>query len=301
MNALPRHIQRQLDEANALEASLAQRAAFADQPATSVAALMAPAAEIPTPVPPVSPVVLHAATEAPKDDFEHKYRVLQGMYEADITRVKANQRDLDTRLAAIERAPAATPAQPNEQDLDKFGADLIDMVKRYAEGQQAGVEARLIALEQKVGVVQSQAAATTKKSFLQELASMVPDFKEINADQRWLVWLGAVDDVYGVPRQAALDDAQAKGDVVRVANVFKAFRASLPVAPEPDVGLAQQVQPSSVGNPPAPRVPTKQTITQKAITDFYNDVSRGKYSGRQAEADALEMQINLAVAENRVV
>ena len=153
VQALPRNVQRQLDEATALEAGLAQQIESAAKPAQSVRALLDPALAPASQQPVAHVQSATAAPGAPKDDFEHKYRVLQGMYEADVRKATARQNALDARLAAIEAAPPATTAtaQPNKDDLDKFGADLIDMVKRYAENEMQGLKDRVTAVEQKVG------------------------------------------------------------------------------------------------------------------------------------------------------
>jgi hypothetical protein len=302
---LPKHVQKQLDDANALEAHVNAQLAEQAAPAQSVAELVAP-----LPTEPQTPTVAAPPPPAPqgekKDDFEHKYRVLQGMYEADVKQVKAGQRQLQAELAALKTARETPPPQetrqPDPKDVETFGADLIEMVKRYAEAQQAEVNRRLAVLEQTVGMVRQQATATSADQFFTKLRTLVPDFDAVNADERWLIWLGQVDPMFGVPRQAAVDDAQAKGDVGRLANLFAAFKATLPRAPEPDETLLQQVTPQSSGRSQEPaRVQVKRTITEKAINSFFRDVQQGKYLGREAEAAAAETEINLAVAEGRVV
>lgn len=301
---LPKRVARELAAAEA------QELAFQTARAEHIAPAIQNVSELVEPLPvephaPVTPTVAAPAAPpvAPKEDFEHKYRVLQGMYEADVKVVKVAQRELDVRLTAVETAAptAAAPPQMDQKDIDTFGADLIAMVKRYAEGQQAGTEARLTALEQKVGVVSERAEINAEQVFFEKLAALVPDAETINADPRWLAWLGTNDPIYGVPRQAALDNARSQLDVVRVSNIFGAFKASLPAPAAPDTtALSEQINPQGVGNPPP--VPARPAVylSEKSITDFYNDVGRGLYAGREAEMNAKENQINLAVAEGRV-
>jgi hypothetical protein len=301
---LPKRVQADLDAANALEARIqAERAEPAANTAQRVEDLVhasAPAA----PEPQIPPVVAPPAAppEPAKPDFEHKFNVLQGMYKADVTRVKDQLKELGTEIERLKQAPAAPAAapQPNEKDIETFGADLIEMVKRYAEGQQAQVNARLDALEQKVSGVASAAVRSAKQVFFDKLRQLVPDMEAINADERWLVWLGELDAAFGLPRQAALDDAQEKLDAPRVAGMFAAFRKALPVPPPPP-SLEDQIAPHTAGTPlPVPDAP-KQLIGTKAIDAFYNDVGRGRYVGREAEMTRIEANINLAIAEGRVV
>jgi hypothetical protein len=45
---------------------------------------------------------------------------------------------------------------------------------------------------------------------------------------------------------------------------------------------------------------SKVLLTEKQITDFYNDVARGRYRGREAEQQRIETEINNAISEGRV-
>jgi hypothetical protein len=44
-----------------------------------------------------------------------------------------------------------------------------------------------------------------------------------------------------------------------------------------------------------------QMVSSKFIQNFYADVMRGKYKGREADQARIESQINQAAAEGRVV
>jgi hypothetical protein len=140
---------------------------------------------------------------------------------------------------------------------------------------------------------------TLEQQFYATLEGLVPDWQEINADDRWLAWLSEVDPVYGAPRQAALDQARAALDAKRVANVFKAFKAALPVKVQET--LQSQVAPSSVGTPAPVSAPeAKPIISSKFIERFYRDQAQGKYTGREAEFNQIEAQINDAARDGRI-
>ena len=85
----------------------------------------------------------------------------------------------------------------------------------------------------------------------------------------------------------------------QVANVFNAFKNAQPVPIAPP-SLENQITPEGAGNPAPQLAPAKPILSEKAITAFYNDMGRGRYVGREAEATALEDIINQAVAEGRV-
>ena len=81
--------------------------------------------------------------------------------------------------------------------------------------------------------------------------------------------------------------------------MFNAYAASLPVVPVAP-SLDSQLTPNGAGNPTLPVAAAKPILSAAAITAFYNQISRGEYVGREAEAEAIEAQINTAVAEGRV-
>lgn len=305
--SLPKRVQAELQAAEALETQLQEQRAAAPGVVFSVADLIAapsapnePPSEpqqvvVPEPVPPSAPV-------PPKDDFEHKYRVLQGMYEADVKRLRTTVESIAGELRQIKEKPAAPPAEAtpaDPKDIENFGADLIAMVQRYVEQRFVGVENRVIALEAQVNGVTQQTAVTAEQTFYASLDQLAPGWRDINTSERWLAWLNDVDPVYNVPRQAALDRAFGKKDAPQVATIFKEYAKTIPAAPAPS-SLANQVAPSGVASVVPLAAPAKPIIAEKAITDFYRDLGQGRFRGREKEADAIEAEINAAVAEGRV-
>lgn len=305
-----KRVQADLQAAEALEAQL-QAPTSGAPVVTSVADLVAPPAANPPPNEPTqqqAPVEPVAQPAPPKEDFEHKYRVLQGMYSADVASTKKQLSEMERRFAGVvdelttlkARETSAAPAPAvDSKDVENFGADLVEMVQRHMDKVLALVNTRLGTLEQKVNGVTQQTALTQEQQFYATLGTLVPDWKEINVDQRWLAWLAQEDPVYGAPRQAALDVAHQRMDPVRVASVFKAFKDGLPPPPAPS-SLADQVAPSGAASVVPVATPPKPFLSEKAINDFYRDLGRGFYAGREAEANQIEAEINAAVAEGRV-
>lgn len=301
MNHLPQRVQDDLKHAEALEAAEAAARAQARPPVLSLADLTAPPAPV-EPSPPATPAVAPAAPVQDDAKIEHKYRVLQGMYEADVRRMRETVEALRGEIKALREAPAAAPApaaQLDPKDVEAFGEDMMDMVRRYITAAVAAVEQRLLALESSVGDVTKDTAQTKEAQFYALLTQLVPDWRAVNASEGWLQWLGVEDSVYGVARQAALDAAFKRLDAPQVAKIFKAYVASIPPKPETPT-TDDQITPSTAGNAaPTPQAP-KPILSERAITAFYNDKARGVYAGREAEAQALEAQIDAAVAEGRV-
>ena len=307
--SLPKRVQAELQAAEALETQLQEQRQAAPPTVQTVAELAAPPAANEPPSAPQQTAAPPAPAPAPAKDYKQQYDTLKGMYSADVTALKRQLSEVTGQLAtmaeqfqSMRQAQAAAPAtapSADPKDVENFGQDLIEMVQRYVEQRTTNVEDRVAALEASVNGVSQQAKVTQEQTFYATLTQLIPAWREINADQRWLAWLGEVDPVYGAPRQAALDGAFQRWDAPRVAAVFRAFVESLPATPPPE-SLADQVAPTSVASVAPTPAPPKQLLSEKFINNFYRDFGRGHYAGREAEARRIEAEIDQAVAEGRV-
>lgn len=301
--ATPQIVQRQLDAAESLQQSMLAPAETPQETASEV--VEAP----PAPAP------------APSDNWEHKFKTLQGKYNSEIPELRAQNRTYESQLGqltqqvnALTEAAKASTAKPAEktradpQDIESFGADMIDMVQRYAAQSfgaikdefgsfAAKLDARVADLEGRVQGVTQRTAATLEEQFYATLTKLVPDWQAVNQDQKFLDWLAEVDPVYEVPRQLGLNQAHKALNATHAAKVFQTYKATLPTKP----ALSAQVAPrsSTAAQMQAPQGP-RQAITKKQIHDFFLSKAQGRFLGREAEAQRIESDINLAVAENRV-
>lgn len=311
---LPRNVQRQLDEA---EAQLKSQAPIESTAITDPAQLVVtPPAPAPAPVaepapPPPAP--------APTENWEQKFRTLQGRFNAEIPELRARETALNSRVAALTEqisALAKAPTKPepvvDPRDSQQFGEDMVEMVQRNARqvydalraefsqlAEQLG--ARVAELETKVGGVTKQTEQTLEDSFYSTLGDQVPDWKQINELQGWLDWLAEIDPVYGLPRQAALDSAYQRLDARRVVAIFKQFKDAQKRTAPPS--LESQLTPASGGSAPAPTPAAgpKPVLSQKFLQTFYGDVAKGRYASRPQEQQRIEAEINLAAQEGRIV
>lgn len=317
--ALPKAIQRQADEAAAAEAVIAQQVQQASEVVVTDPSQLKPANEQPS-APPAVETQAPPPPAPPAEDWQQKYRSLQGMFAQKTSELQSQNKQYESQLALLQQQiqalsqtraqeEAKAKAEADPKDVENFGADMVDMVQRYAErvfqsmatqfgAKVADFETRLKTLEQQVTGVSDRTNLTLEQQFYATLKSLVPDWENINKDERWLAWLADVDPVYGAPRQAALDAAHQKFDVERVANVFKAFKASAPAKPQSS--LANQVAPSGAAATAPIAPPAKQVLSSKFVEKFYNDLAKGRYVGREAEAASIEAEINTAAAEGRI-
>jgi hypothetical protein len=268
---------------------------------------------------------------APKDDsksdWEHKYNSMKGRYDrAESTISGLNQRisQLEALLARAQ-SEQPKPQQPtpdltfksiSKDERETYGDDFLDVAARAAQEKLnpeiAELKAKLARLEGTVGNV----AETTQRSAAQSvnayLDEQVPNWRQLNRDDKFLAWANLPDPLSGGIRITMLRDAHAKGDAQRVARFFQGFLADeAATAPavtvlKPDasnkVPLENFAAPGRATAPAATSAPVeKETITRAQIAAFYADVNRGKYRGNTAEKDRLEQMIFQAEAEGRIV
>lgn len=321
--ALPKNVQRQLAEAEALQQGLQEQAANAPQNVVLDVSALAAAAPAPAPAPAAPSIPAPAPTPAPAsaEDWQQRFKTLQGMYNADAakfaTQLKVYQAQLSTmgeQIQALTEAAKAKPAEPakvDPRDASQFGEDLVEMVNRYATrafeqmraefGQYAqSLDGRVKELEARVTGVSGQTAETLKQIFYADLTKSVPEWRQINQMPQWLEWLGEEDELYGMTRQDALDDAHGKLDAKRVTAIFNRFKTDVLVR-QPNLET-QMAPPSGASASPAPAQATApQMISAQVINQLYLDFAKGKYKGREDEFARLEAEINMAIAQGRVV
>lgn len=254
----------------------------------------------------------------PTSDWEHKYKVLQGMFNKQASQAKELQRtaaELQAQLAqrASERQPYQQLQSPvvDASDADNFGQDVMDMVHRVAAQHVAqavlaveriaqNLSARVHNLEQGVEGVTAASAATAEQMFFERLVADVPNWEAINHDQGFIEWLNDVDPLLGDTRMSALTAARSALDSARVAYIFKTFLREVEQAGAKAASpLAKQLTPRAAASA-APVSNSKPTVSERDIVAFYTDVAKGLYHGREAEAARIENEFNLALAEGRV-
>lgn len=236
--ALPPAIQRQLDEAAAIEKQLFSTPAPEGNTETEAVADPAPAEPVAVETPVVQPESV--AQKSEEDTYRRRYEVLQGKFDAEVPRLHAQLRDATARLEqafdeikTLRETKASEPvATAPDTDAETFGEDLTavidrratNMAKTMVKAEVAPILDYVRKLEAQLGNVNEQVAETAQDRFLTNLRGIVPDYEAVNADQGFLNWLGDVDPVYGVPRQVALDAAANRLDAAQVANVFNAYK-----------------------------------------------------------------------------
>lgn len=325
MSNVPEQVRRQAERANELLNQA--NGTPGDPPAEPV--IQEPQVQEPAepPAPEPTPAATPAeptpapAPAAPSDDWQQKYRTLQGVFSAEQGRWNAEKKVFETRITALESAaaaqPAPAPAAPapkfDEKDIETYGPELMEMVSRQAqamasqiiEQRMAELKPQLEQTREQVTNVATHVYRSNEEKFYGELAKEVPDWEAVNTDQRWLNWLAEVDPLSGVARQVYLDNASQKLDHTRVTTLFKAFKDAAGLTkPAPQAPAAPVLSPSprTVGNASAPthREPTTG-VTRSEIAAHYRRGATDRDYRDSAEHKAFELRIQQAVATDQVV
>ena len=316
--ALPRAVQQQIDDADALVAQL-----NGTQPVNPDTG--EPIVTDPQPAPEPQPQPISQEPEpkpaVPEETWEQRYHSLKGKFDAEVPRLYAQTRELNDQIKqliaenAVAKAqtpqPSPAPAKTliTEQDKEAFGSDLIDLIERATEQKLAGnrdLEAQLRAeideLKGKLGNVTERQVVSDKDRYESALTNAVPDWEILNVDQGFLNWLAEVDPVYGMPRQYALTNAYEALDATRTASIFNQYKKSIAPAQNQQArpNLQSQVAPTRSRTSPAPTNPNvdKRVYTQQDIDAFYTEWRRGFID--EAEAVQIEKDIHAATTEGRI-
>jgi hypothetical protein len=172
-----------------------------------------------------------------------------------------------------------------QNDVDSYGHDLLDVSQRAA---MQAVAPHLQTLAQQNAALLKGLAQERRHRLDQQVAELVPDYKQIDEDPAFHRYLLGVDTLTGRIRQALLDDAIRKGSAERCAAFFHGFQTETP----------------SGGSTGAPRrakaAASKPVYTRDQIAKLYDAHRRGAYAGREAEWNRIEQDLFEAQRTGRI-
>ena len=266
-----------------------------------------------------------------EETYEQRWRSLQGMYNADTTRLRAENNQMNQRVSQLEQlisslsAPQqGKPAQGTaaklitDKDTEEYG-DSIDVMRRAAREEFSDTQREIAELKRMVmqvqtnvvpkveSVVQRQ-ALTAENTFWSELSAIVPDWREINANQGFHNWLLEVDPLSGMNRQVYLDNAQGQLDAHRVGEFFRTWQSSNGNSAAQQTRTATATQLEKQIAPGRGRTTASASNTgsdakaysRTDIAKFFDDVRKGVYKGKEQERDRIERDIFAAQREGRI-
>ena len=255
------------------------------------------------------------------DEFEQKYKTLRGKYDAEVPRLHQQVRDLNGKLDELVKSMEAKPEPPTKSkekvsyvtdaDRAEFGEELIDVQRRVAQEVSQEYTERMEQQDAVIQKLQEQLAKTGndvgEMSFTQRLHSVVPDFAEIDNDERWVAWLNEHDPMLRGPRRDQAAAAFQAGDVEAVLHYVNLFKESIS---EPETAPRQQRQ-TELEKQVAPNRSANSVRTQSAnqnskiyspkeVDNAWTKVRTLNTKGKYADAEKLEAELTAAYMEGRV-
>ena len=196
-------------------------------------------------------------------------------------------------------APAPVPLI-TPQDVETYGEDFLNVAQRAA---LQAVQPKLTALEQQNNVLRQQLRKSTIQQIETVLDREVPNWPQINLSPRFKEWLRLRDVYSGRLRSELLNEAHRAANAALVLNFFKGFLAEEEATGSteflPNTGLSRQAAPHvpaieltslaapgharpAQGSTPA-SANDPQFITRGQIAEFYANVRKGVYAGREQD------------------
>ena len=253
--------------------------------------------------PPAPQPIIDSPPPPQEDSWEHRFKVLQGKYNAEVPRFAHENKDLKGRLQSLEdQLEEMKNVKPPEllvrpEEIEQYGEGLIDVARRVAREELASKDAMIAKLKTEIDSVKSVQSHVVQDSFFRSLTEMVPDWEALNADANFLNWLDGVDDLTGETRQSLLGRAEQQRDPVRAAKFFNTFKkTSQSWAAQSAASMEQQIVPPTNQAPSTPQ--SKKIWTRAEITTFYDRVRRGTIT--DVDVIAIEADIASASVEGRI-
>uniref|UniRef100_A0A6M3JQ58 Uncharacterized protein n=1 Tax=viral metagenome TaxID=1070528 RepID=A0A6M3JQ58_9ZZZZ len=181
--------------------------------------------------------------EVQPQDFKHKFESMQGKYNAEVPQLRQQINQLNQTVSNLNdiilqlntRAEEQKPVEKqqdtvlesplNEEDFEGYGDEMLAAIRQINAlvERNEKLEAMVSKTQGDVEVVGKTIQETTEQTFEAELTKLVPNWRAINADQKWLEWLGQVDEDEVEWRQGRLEKAFASGKANKVAKYFERF------------------------------------------------------------------------------
>ena len=303
--ALPEAVQRQIDEADAIEAGLNQAPAgdSMDEPADTPK-------EAPREEPQTDP---RDERIAELERELQSARVEQGRVRALNQQLRQAQEQIEALESQKAQAPQETAQAPpvsnakREELVDSYGEDLVGYMEQVAATQAQKLQAEIDRLKGETGEVRQQQAQSRQDRFWSELKAAHPDWQSVQATPEGQAFLltkvpyDEQDRTFDDLLQSAAQNLNAQAAI----KVFNGIKDAAGKGGAPQQRAKAQVVPGKGPGGAPPQSNHKPTITQKEVhrasLEFAKDKDMtipSKYGCKTIEE--FDDFVNLAAIEGRL-
>ena len=268
-------------------------------------------------------------------DWEHKYNVLQGKYNHEVPDLSTRLSQALSQISALSVQvedlnkklvlPAASTGDKSFENIiqdpklafvKETYPQIWDALELVLKESISKNQADIRQLSSKIETEHGVSVKNRINSFYDTLDGKVSDWGVINVSQEFTTWLQEPVPYTGTNRGALLKSAYDNLDTAGVIRFFEDFKAEAVrreaankvteteiekkarEKKEKDAGLPRSQGtkiPREPGNDNLPK------ISQAEITQFYDDVRRNQYRGREDDMKKREAEIEAAIVQGRVV
>lgn len=271
------------------------------------------------PAPPIEPQAAAPAADPRDSDpsyWKQRFQVTSGLLTKERGDRTTERDTLYQRVAKLEdeaRTLQAT-AKPTDDAIDLTQFYTPAQIEQYGEEQcrvmaatalraarataQQAIDAAVRPVREQQERQQTDTADAARQGFEDALTEQLPNWREVDSDQRWRTWL-AEEDENEVVRQTILNVYIEKANAIGAAKMMRKWIATLTPAPKPaQVPPPPPMTPSGSGanpeggNAPPPTPAAMQgTPTDAEVKDYFKRSALGKV--KPDERVAFEAQLAL--------
>ena len=202
------------------------------------------------------------------------------------------------------------------EDEQTYGQELIDFTRRAA---QEAVAPELESNQRQIKSLEQRLTREAQVGLQHTLDVQIPEWRDINLDDRFKQWLRLPNVYSGRIRHQMLSDAYQAANAPLVVQLFRDFIADeeatgnstpAPTAEQPAQPVPRRAAASlAVLAAPGKAKPAggdtavpadKPSFTRAQIARFYATVRAGGFAGREVEKDRQEREIFSAQNEGRI-
>lgn len=238
--------------------------------------------------------------------------------------------DLTVRLETLEKGPTPKSSDgisgydpEKDPDAEYIKREFPDLWKSFSHILKKSVDSavsesrgRIEQVEKDIKTVAEQGKTTAKVSFEKYLDDNVEGWRTVDVDPAFAAWLEKPAPYTNIQKRFFIEKAIREHDAVTASKFFLDFALenssvppldggdnppnNKPVIPARPVTPGPVVPPRPLPPPPPPRRPTVEIITTDYISEFYDNLRKGKYDDKREWAKAEDLRISKAAAEGRV-
>lgn len=243
--------------------------------------------------------------------FEQKYNVLRGKYDAEVGRMTnmlsstmAEKESLALQLKASVNAQVKKESGDdfflgdNDPEIKSLIEDYPSLAKGIEKYAKKLVEKELVQTKRDVAKVNAE---TRRETYENRMSDAVKNWREINADPKFIEWLKQKERYTNASRHQLLMNAWKHYDADVTSQFFVDYlKETGQEVQRKENNRQNNLTPDTTTGAPIAGKGGKGVLTRDEISAFYRDRANGKFRGSEEDAAKIEARIIQAVKEGKV-